>query len=129
VTVLSKAGIDQVSAPSVAPADDAIDIEHLARMTLGDRGLEREVLQLFDRQVDILMPRLTGDDPAATAGAAHTLKGSARGIGAWAVATAAEAVEQLAGSRNRAEFASSVRRLVAVTDQVRVAIASRLKVR
>src|ERR1700750_2204878 len=32
----------------------AIDVEHLARMTLGERSLEREVLELFDRQGELL---------------------------------------------------------------------------
>ena len=35
-----------------------IDLVHLARMTLGDRGLEREVLELFDRQAGMLIVRM-----------------------------------------------------------------------
>jgi hypothetical protein len=42
--------IDSKDAPSLAPDDRPIDLVHLARATLGDRSLEREVLQLFDRQ-------------------------------------------------------------------------------
>ena len=71
----------------------AIDLAHLARMTLGDSDLEAEVLALFQRQADLLLARMTSAPPAQTAAFAHTLKGSARGIGAWRVAAAAQAVE------------------------------------
>jgi HPt (histidine-containing phosphotransfer) domain-containing protein len=70
-----------------------IDLVHLARMTLGDRSLEREVLQLFVRQASVLLGRMDKAEPDAIAALAHTLKGSARGLGAWRVAAAAEAVE------------------------------------
>ena len=71
----------------------AIDQQHLSRMTLGDRGLEREVLQLFLRQTSIMLARIAGGGPALVAAASHTLNGSARGIGAWRVARAAERLE------------------------------------
>lgn len=74
-----------------------IDETHLERMTLGDRRLEREVLELFVRQTTIMLGRIVGADQALAAAAAHTLKGSARGIGAWRVARAAELVESAAG--------------------------------
>jgi hypothetical protein len=64
------------------PSDPAIDMAHLARMTLGERSLEREVLALFDRQADMLLPRIRSGAPALAAASAHTLKGSASGIGA-----------------------------------------------
>ena len=63
-------------------------------MTLGERSLEREVLALFDRQAEMLLPRIRRGDRAVAAASAHTLKGSAVGIGAFGVARAAEAVEQ-----------------------------------
>src|SRR5437588_8394462 len=82
--------IDTKDAPSLAPDDRPIDLVHLARTTLGDRALEREVLQLFDRQSSMLIARMRTAAPAAVATLAHTLKGSARGIGAWRVARAAD---------------------------------------
>ena len=82
--------IDAKDAPSLVPDDRAIDLVHLARTTMGDRSLEREVLQLFDRQSSLLIARMHTAAPAAIAALAHTLKGSARGIGAWRVARAAE---------------------------------------
>ena len=75
----------------------AIDQNHLGRMTLGDRRLEREVLELFLRQTTIMLNRIVNADPPLAAAAAHTLKGSARGIGAWRVARAAEFLEHAAG--------------------------------
>jgi HPt (histidine-containing phosphotransfer) domain-containing protein len=83
----------------------AIDEIHLERMTLGDRRLEREVLELFLRQTTILLDRIVNALPPLAAAAAHTLKGSARGIGAWRVARAAELLEQAAGE-NGGEDAS-----------------------
>lgn len=82
--------IDEVSSPSGEP----IDRGHLNRMTLGERSLEREVLALFDRQADILLNRMNSASPSGVATLAHTLKGSAVGIGAWGVARAAEVVEK-----------------------------------
>ena len=88
--------LKDTQSPALAPSDDVIDLDHLSRMTLGERSLEREVLELFGRQADILLPRIAAGSPMFAAAAAHTLKGSALGIGAWRVARAAEAVE-LAG--------------------------------
>src|SRR4051794_40629473 len=73
--------VDPVSAPPLAPIERPIDLEHLSHMTLGEVSLEREVLQLFGRQAEMLMVRMQTAAPAVVAAAAHTLKGSARGIG------------------------------------------------
>ena len=115
--------IDSKDAPSLAPDDRPIDLVHLARMTLGDRSLEREVLQLFDRQSALLIARMRTAAPAGVATIVHTLKGSARGIGAWRVARAAEAVE-LAGDAGAAD---ALERLAAATEEARAVIADLLK--
>ena len=115
--------IDSKDVPPLAPDDRPIDLVHLARATLGDRSLEREVLQLFDRQSALLIARLRHAGPDGVAMIAHTLKGSARGIGAWRVARAAEAVE-LAGST---ESGAALERLAAATDEARAVIADLLK--
>lgn len=78
---------------------DIIDDDHLGRITLGDRRLEREVLEIFMRQIGIMLSRMAATEPAIAAAAAHTLIGSARGIGAWRVARAAERLEQAAAGR------------------------------
>jgi HPt (histidine-containing phosphotransfer) domain-containing protein len=87
---------------------NAIDEEHLGRMTLGDRRLEREVLELFLRQSTIMLDRIVGAERPLAAAAAHTLKGSARGIGAWRVARAAELLEQAAGAEGGDAAGSSL---------------------
>ena len=78
--------------PPLAPDDGPIDIEHLRRMTLGDASLEREVLAMFSAQAVSLIAKLAGL-PADAGALAHTLKGSARAIGAFGVADAAESLE------------------------------------
>jgi HPt (histidine-containing phosphotransfer) domain-containing protein len=71
-----------------------VDLVHLARQTFGDTALEAEVLALFRGQAPVLLSRIeTAADPAARKAAAHTLKGSAQGIGAWVIARHAQAVE------------------------------------
>src|SRR5258708_33955810 len=84
--------IDWMPSPPLVPDDGPIDIEHLRRMTLGDISLEHEVLALFSAQAASLFAALTAFPPDAGA-LAHTLKGSARAIGAVAVADAAADLE------------------------------------
>ncbi len=112
-------------APTLASIERPIDLVHLARMTLGDRSLEREVLQLFDRQAVMLVARMRAAEPCSVAAVAHTLKGSARGVGAWRVAAAAEAVE-LAASTGEA-LGAAVERLAAAANEARAVIADLLR--
>lgn len=84
---------DWVISPPLVPDGPALDLDHLTRMTLGERELEREVLTLFAQQSADLLERLE-KLPREGASLAHTLKGSARGIGAFAVAEAADQLEQ-----------------------------------
>jgi HPt (histidine-containing phosphotransfer) domain-containing protein len=72
----------------------AIDRTHLARQTFGDRELEREVLGLFRTQSPLYLARAKSaqSDPEWR-DAVHALKGSARAIGAWRIAEAAERAE------------------------------------
>jgi HPt (histidine-containing phosphotransfer) domain-containing protein len=93
------------AAPARAPVRDLpseptsrpIDLIHLARQTLGDRDLETELLGLFTRQAIQIVARLSADLPSDDipwrADLAHTLKGSARAIGAIRVAIKAEIYE------------------------------------
>jgi len=80
--------------PPLVPDDGPIDIEHLRRMTLGDTSLEREVLAMFSAQAVGLVGALA-TLPSDASALAHTLKGSARAIGAFGVADAAEGLEAL----------------------------------
>jgi HPt (histidine-containing phosphotransfer) domain-containing protein len=89
---LHQHGIEWMPSPPLAPDDGPIDLAHLKRVTLGDRSLEREVLAMFAGQSAGLIRALTGL-PANAATLAHTLKGSARAIGATRVTEAAEWLE------------------------------------
>jgi HPt (histidine-containing phosphotransfer) domain-containing protein len=84
--------IEWMPSPPLAPDDGPIDIDHLRRMTLGDASLEHEVLAMFSAQAFKLIGRLA-TLPADAGSLAHTLKGSARAIGAYPVAGAAEHLE------------------------------------
>ena len=104
-----------------------IDDDHLSRMTLGDRRLEREVLEIFVRQTVIMLGRIAGAEPALAAAAAHTLTGSARGIGAWRVARAAEHLERVANGKSGATaLDEAVEELKSATVEATAAIAARL---
>jgi HPt (histidine-containing phosphotransfer) domain-containing protein len=86
--------IEWMPSPPLAPDDGPIDIAHLRRMTLGDAALEREVLSMFSAQASRLLKALVALPPDASA-LAHTLKGSARAIGAFALGDAAAHVETM----------------------------------
>ncbi|MBW8857539.1 MAG: Hpt domain-containing protein [Bradyrhizobium sp.] len=84
--------IEWMPSPPLAPDDGPIDFEHLSRMTLGDAGLEQEVLAMFVAQSTTLVSTLAAM-PVDASALAHTLKGSARAIGAFAVGDAAARLE------------------------------------
>lgn len=71
-----------------------IDMDHLSRQTLGDAGLELEVLRLFDEMSHVYYQRLevstTVEDLLRNL---HTLKGAAAGIGAFGLAELARVAE------------------------------------
>jgi HPt (histidine-containing phosphotransfer) domain-containing protein len=119
--------IEPVAAPPLSPVDRTIDLEHLSRMTLGDRDLERDVLNLFDRQADMLLVKMQDAVPAAIAAYAHTLKGSARGIGAWDVARAAHDIETAVESAQPVPLAPAMTRLTLAVGEARRAIADLLR--
>jgi len=82
--------IEWMPSSPLAPDDGPIDSAHLDRMTLGDASLEREVLAMFSGQAVGLIARLA-TLPSDVMALAHTMKGSARAIGAFRVAEALEA--------------------------------------
>jgi HPt (histidine-containing phosphotransfer) domain-containing protein len=103
-----------------------LDRDHLARITFGDRSLEREVLQLFDRQSELLLERMRASEPAAIATLAHTLKGSAVGIGATRVASAAAEVEATAQAKS-GESSRAIEELVQAVEEARAAISALIR--
>ena len=86
--------------PETQPAEaydgaKAIDRRHLSRYTLGDPALEAEVLGLFAAQLpDTIDALKEACCERAWSMAAHTLKGSARAVGAWRLAQLAEQAER-----------------------------------
>jgi HPt (histidine-containing phosphotransfer) domain-containing protein len=75
-----------------------VDLVHLSRYTLGERELEREVLELFCSQSLLYIERLRqAKSDQDWKDAAHSLKGSAQAIGAWRAGDAAARAEALSG--------------------------------
>lgn len=77
-----------------------IDFSHLRRYTLGDRSLELEVLGLFAGEAPVTLARARAAADVSHVvtqdwrNACHTLKGSARAVGAHRLAAVAEAAEK-----------------------------------
>lgn len=72
-----------------------IDMIHLARQTLGDKGLELEVLRMFDDAASVYFGRIERSTTVEELlRNLHTLKGAASGIGATAVASLAATAER-----------------------------------
>lgn len=89
---------------SAPVASRPVDLVHLARQTLGNKDLEAEVLDLYERQSVILLGRIeAAADERTWREAAHALKGSSLGIGAVRVARCAATVEARAKERSTAE--------------------------
>lgn len=78
----------------VTPSSRPIDLAHLTRQTMNDRTLEQEVLQLFIRQARAAQGAIAQANPTERFRIAHTLKGSARGIGAFALADCLAQIEE-----------------------------------
>jgi HPt (histidine-containing phosphotransfer) domain-containing protein len=71
-----------------------IDLDFLARQTLGDEGLEQEVLRLFDQMSHAYFERLeTSTNVSDLLRNLHTLRGAAAGVGAFALAELARVAE------------------------------------
>jgi len=71
-----------------------IDMVHLSKQTLGDHGLECEVLRLFAQMIEVYFARLAASTTQADVLAhLHTIKGASAGIGAWGLADLAKAAE------------------------------------
>lgn len=105
-------------------ADLPIDFDHLQSFTLGNRNLEREVLTLFRAQSRQCLDRLrAATDDRAWKEAAHTLKGSASGIGAWDVREASEKAERLQGAERQGGGSAAIAELEAAIAQTDVFIA------
>ena len=74
-----------------------VDLSPLARYTGGDKTLNAEILKLFDGQVSQMVGQLLGvleqRDARRWREVTHTIKGAARGVGAFAMGEAAADAE------------------------------------
>ncbi|MCO5065940.1 MAG: Hpt domain-containing protein [Rhizobiaceae bacterium] len=87
--------------------DCPIDLAHLARQTMDDADLQREVLAIFARQAGTVQQELEAAEGEDRKRIAHKLKGAAQAVGAFAIAdcairlmddpTDAEALERIPG--------------------------------
>jgi len=96
---------------SISP-DTAINFRHLRQYVGDDMSLTAEVFGMFKHQTEMWGKMLSPDvDDDMWASVTHSLKGSARAVGACGLANACENAERLTG-----EAATPVARTVAVQD-------------
>lgn len=119
MTIAASASVHAASRPAGAAVEKTlpsrtrpIDLVHLARQTLGDRGLEREVLVLFRKQAEGVDERIDGATYDERRHLAHGLRGSAAGIGAFPLSDAAADVER---NPSNDEARARLRALIAET--------------
>ena len=84
---------------------------------MGDRALEQEVLAMFSRQIGAVRDTIAAADAKERSRLAHALKGSARAVGAFALADCAARIEDMP------EDAAQVSRLIELIAAVRDFIA------
>ncbi len=96
---------------------DVLNFEHLAQYTCGDDNLEQSLLVLFKEQAILQFDTIVSSNSQDNWKiAVHTLKGSARSIGAGQVAELTTELEQ-------AGFGYDNQRKKALTEQLRQAVA------
>ena len=100
----------------------AIDREHLRRQTMDDEALALELMGLFLTQSAKLLD-IIAMEAGRRRDAAHTLKGAAVAIGAFAVARQAEAVETAAVTAPHV-LREEIQRLSATVADAHAAIAA-----
>ncbi|MGF1455635.1 MAG: Hpt domain-containing protein [Alphaproteobacteria bacterium] len=105
------------------PATGPIDLGYLDWYTAGDRDVRADILRIFKTQAAAWLaefdPSLTDE---AWAALAHSLKGSARGVGAFGLADLAEQAEGLTGPEGRAGRADCLNALQQAVRDVQDAI-------
>lgn len=115
----------RVPAAALGPCEAPIDREHLERYTLGSPELEREILGLFVAQLPLSIEQLRfAVTDREWQVAAHTIKGSARAVGAHDVARFALEAEQLGAVDDASERARILGQLEEATEAVQAYVAS-----
>jgi len=129
MTMNSAARLGKEFPPFAGQDAPIIDLVHLSRQTLGDGALESELLRLFVVQAQQysawLEEAFAPGEAAKRADLMHRLKGSARAIGAFPLAEAAESYEEALRSGAR-DTAAERRRLAEVLEQAQLAAAQLL---
>jgi HPt (histidine-containing phosphotransfer) domain-containing protein len=101
-----------------------VDLQHLAQYTGGDAALDAEVLQLFVDQSAKLLRELEAvlqsHDLKTWKLITHSLKGAARGIGAFALADVAAEAEPIDPSVHAEAAAAAVSALQAKAETVQL---------
>ena len=102
-----------------------IDFEHLRRYVGEDAGLTAEVFGLFKNQVDLWSPQLQADlDDSSWEMMTHSLKGTARAIGAMQLAQICESAESLTGDGQRpGSRAVAIEKMESAISQIMIEIA------
>src|SRR5262249_26322644 len=109
----------------------AVDIDHLSRYTGGDEALNAEVLRLFDTQTSEMVERLRtileARDAKSWKQVTHSLKGAARGVGAFSLADAAAAAEPIDPAHDQGSASIAIQSLKSCAENVRAFIRSYLE--
>ncbi len=110
-------------------AANAIDLEHLARYTGGEKDVNGEILRLFDSQIASMVMELNGllasRDAKRWREIAHTIKGAARGVGAFDMGEAAAKAEPV-NPADSTEAQAALQKLEQEAQTVRAFIATYL---
>jgi len=86
----------------IVDSEPEIDFDHLNQYVGGDISLTKEVFGLFKNQVDMWAKALQADaDDTVWEGLTHSLKGTAKAIGANRLADVCENAEALVGDNAR----------------------------
>ena len=102
---------ENTSGSKPANSSEIIDIVHLDQYTLGDQGLQKELLQLFRIQLkDQVNELMACASEINWKSACHLLKGASRAVGAWQISQIAEALEEASfeDDANRAALLSKL---------------------
>ncbi len=119
------AGALAFEAETVERGSPPIDHAHLACYTFGNKALELEVLQLFANQAPEYLEQLrSAASEKEWRDAAHTLKGSARAVGAMRVGDRAERAEALRASPDTVARSRAIAALEEALDEARAYVAS-----
>ncbi len=104
---------------SINESQTEIDFDHLNQYVGGDPGLTAEIFGLFKNQVDMLEKSLVPSaDDDVWAAVTHSLKGTAKAVGAVRLAAICEKAESLIGANNR----PSARDIAAQNIEARIAL-------